>query len=228
MCPPTPRKASSTTGPVSGKTGKASMRRSTSHRRRRRVRPGLELSQACALEFGEDLRREGRGSGATDTPEHLPGTLTLLRLPAVEGVDEHVGVHHISGGHPLIGPHTRSSYSSFRSNTYPLWNRWDSASRSASSRKPSSASTAPALASPRPPSPSSSKPSSIRRTNSASETPSSLALAFSARSCSSLMYNCFLTIYTSQGTIATSVSTASKPPLPARSTQRSSRSRSLS
>jgi hypothetical protein len=47
------------------------------------------------------------------------------------------------------------------------------------------------------PSPSSSTLSSIRLTNSASEIPSSLALAFSARSCSSLMYNCFLTTYTS-------------------------------
>jgi hypothetical protein len=42
------------------------------------------------------------------------------------------------------------------------------------------------------PSLSSSKPSNILRTSSASETPSSLALAFSARSCSSLMYNCLL------------------------------------
>src|SRR5215204_5819982 len=122
--------------------------------------------------------------------------LTLLRLAAVQGVDEHVGVHHITSGHPLKRPHTRSSYRSVRSNTYPLWKRWDSASRSASPRKPSRASAAPAPASPLP-SPSSSKPSSIRRNNSASEIPSSLALAFSARSCSSLMYNCFLTTYTS-------------------------------
>jgi hypothetical protein len=73
------------------------------------------------------------------------------------------------------------------------------------------------------------QPSSIRRTDSASETPSSLALAFSARSCSSLMYNCFLTIYTSftsQGAIAARVPPASKPPPSARPTQRSSRSRS--
>ena len=42
------------------------------------IRPGLELSQARAPEFGEDLRREGRGSGTADTPEHLPYALTLL------------------------------------------------------------------------------------------------------------------------------------------------------
>ena len=54
------------------------------------LRRGLEFSQARAPEFGEDLRREGRGSGATDAPEHLPGTLTLLRLPAVQGVDEQI------------------------------------------------------------------------------------------------------------------------------------------
>jgi hypothetical protein len=76
---------------------------------RRRIRPGLELSQARAPEFGEDLRREGRGSGTADTPEHLPSTLTLLRLPPVQGVDEHIGVHHITGGDPLKGPHARSS-----------------------------------------------------------------------------------------------------------------------
>jgi hypothetical protein len=35
--------------------------------------------------------------------------------------------------------------------------------------------------------------------------PSSLALAFSARSCSSPMYNCFLTMYASQDAIASSV-----------------------
>jgi hypothetical protein len=32
------------------------------------IRPGLEPSQACAPEFGEDLRREGRRSGAADAP----------------------------------------------------------------------------------------------------------------------------------------------------------------
>ena len=53
-------------------------------------RPGLELSQARCGEFREDLRREGRGSGATDVPEHLPGTLTFLRLPPVQGVDKQV------------------------------------------------------------------------------------------------------------------------------------------
>ena len=73
------------------------------------LRPGLELSQAGAPEFGEILHWKGRGSGATDAPENLPGTLTPLRLPAVQGVDEHVGVHHITGGHPLKGPHARSS-----------------------------------------------------------------------------------------------------------------------
>ena len=73
------------------------------------IRPGFEFSQARAPEFGEDLRRERRGSGATDAPEHLPGTLTLLRLPAVQGVDEHVSVNHITSGHPSKGPHTRSS-----------------------------------------------------------------------------------------------------------------------
>jgi hypothetical protein len=76
---------------------------------RRLVRPGLEFSQARAPEFEEDLRREGRGSGATDAPEHLPGTLTPLRLPPVQGVDEHVGVHHTTSGHPSKDPHTRSS-----------------------------------------------------------------------------------------------------------------------
>src|ERR687890_1581081 len=40
-----------------------------------RIRPGLELSRARIGEFGGDLRREGRGSGATDAPEHLPGAL---------------------------------------------------------------------------------------------------------------------------------------------------------
>src|SRR5215208_8070399 len=60
-------------------------------------------------EIGEDLRREGRGSSAADAPEHLPGTLTLLRLPAIQGVDEQIGVHHITGGHPLKHPHARSS-----------------------------------------------------------------------------------------------------------------------
>ena len=45
---------------------------------RRRVRPGLELTQARAPEFGENLRRERRGSGATGAPEHLPGTLTFV------------------------------------------------------------------------------------------------------------------------------------------------------
>ena len=64
-------------------------------------RPGLELSQARAPEFGEDLRRERHSSGATDAPEHLPGTLTFVWLPAVQGVDEHDGVHHITSGHPL-------------------------------------------------------------------------------------------------------------------------------
>jgi hypothetical protein len=54
------------------------------------IRPGLELSQACIGEFGEDLRRERCGSGATDTPEHLPGTLTFVWLPAVQGVDEQI------------------------------------------------------------------------------------------------------------------------------------------
>jgi hypothetical protein len=53
-------------------------------------RPGLELSRAHAPEFGEDLRRESRGSGAADAPEHLPGTLTPLRFPAVQGVDEQI------------------------------------------------------------------------------------------------------------------------------------------
>jgi hypothetical protein len=75
----------------------------------RRIRPGLELSQACAPEFGEDLRRERRGSGATDAPENLPGTLTFVRHPAVQGVDEQFGVHHLTSGHPSKGPHTRSS-----------------------------------------------------------------------------------------------------------------------
>jgi hypothetical protein len=56
----------------------------------RRVRPGLELSQARAPEFGEDLRREGRGSGAADVPEHLSGMLTFLWLPAVQGVGEQI------------------------------------------------------------------------------------------------------------------------------------------
>ena len=54
------------------------------------IRPGLELSQARAPEFEEDMRREDRGSGATDAPEHLPGTLTFVWLPAVQGVDEQI------------------------------------------------------------------------------------------------------------------------------------------
>jgi hypothetical protein len=90
MCSPTPCRASSTTGPVSGKSGKASMRRSTSRAYCFWIRPGLEPSQACAPEFGEDLRREGCASGATDAPEHLPGTLTFVWLPAVQGVDEQI------------------------------------------------------------------------------------------------------------------------------------------
>src|SRR5215203_6363248 len=89
MCSPTPRRASSTTGPVSGKTGKASMRRSTS--RRTVVGSGLGSS---FLNHAPRNRRGpapgGPGSGATDAPEHLPGTLTLLRLPPVQGVDEQI------------------------------------------------------------------------------------------------------------------------------------------
>jgi hypothetical protein len=54
------------------------------------IRPGLEPSQACAPEFGEDLRRERRGSGAAYAPEHFPGTLTFVWLPAVQGVDEQI------------------------------------------------------------------------------------------------------------------------------------------
>ena len=73
------------------------------------IRPGFELSLARAPEFEEDLSRERRGSCATDPPEHLPGTLTLLRVPLVQGVDEHVGVHNITGGHLLKRPHTRFS-----------------------------------------------------------------------------------------------------------------------
>jgi hypothetical protein len=73
------------------------------------IRPGLELAQARAPEFGEDLRREGCGSGTADAPEYLPYTLTLLRFSAVQGVDEYVGVHHITGGPPLKDPHARSS-----------------------------------------------------------------------------------------------------------------------
>jgi len=53
---------------------------------RRRIRPGLELSQARAPEFGEDLHRQRRGSGAADAPEHLPSTLTFLWLFAVQCV----------------------------------------------------------------------------------------------------------------------------------------------
>ena len=57
---------------------------------RRRIRPGLELSQARAPEFGEDLRREGRGSGAADAPEHLSDMLRFVWLPAVQGVGEQI------------------------------------------------------------------------------------------------------------------------------------------
>ena len=53
---------------------------------RRRIRPGLELSQARAPEFGEDLRRGRRCSSAADAPEHLPGMLMFLRVPPVQGV----------------------------------------------------------------------------------------------------------------------------------------------
>jgi len=76
----------STTGQVSGKTGNASMRRSTS-RRRTVVGSGLGSSfLRHAPEFGEDLRRQRRGSSAADAPEHLPGVLTFLWLFAVQGV----------------------------------------------------------------------------------------------------------------------------------------------
>jgi hypothetical protein len=56
---------------------------------RRRVRTRLELTQARAPEFGEDLHRKGRGSGAADAPEHLSGTLTPLRLPPVSAHANH-------------------------------------------------------------------------------------------------------------------------------------------
>ena len=54
------------------------------------LRGGRRSSQAHAPEFGEDLRRERRGSGAADAPKHLRGMLTLLWNPPVQGVEEQI------------------------------------------------------------------------------------------------------------------------------------------
>ena len=118
--------------------------------------------------------------------------LALLRLPPVEGVDEHIGVHP-GNGRPSPTASSRTIVVELVPvETVAFW-------EAVGLRPPVGLlkeilqglrgirPTKPSL-----PSPSSSKPSNILRTSSASETPSSLALAFSVRSCSSLMYNCFL------------------------------------
>jgi hypothetical protein len=97
---PDPRRASSTTGPVSGSTGKARSRRSTS----RRTVAGSGRGSSFLKQALANSERTFAGTAAlpcaTDAPEHLPGTLTLLGLPPVQGVDQQVGVNQVTGGHP--------------------------------------------------------------------------------------------------------------------------------
>src|SRR5919112_864448 len=154
---------------------------------------------------GHSITRSSLASGSR-VVSVIPSS--LFRLPLLQFVDQQAGIQHVKCDRPLRDPQVRPSWSSSRENRCPSGKRWYPASRSASSRNPSKASVAPAWANSPRPSSSSSKPSSIRRTNSASEAPSSLALDFSARSCSSLMYNCLLTTYTpytSQGAVASTL-----------------------
>ena len=75
------------------------------------LRGGRRSSQAHAPEFGEDLRQKRRDSGAADAPKHLPGMLTLLWNPPVQGVDEQIKeLEH----RPETRAHTASSTRSAR------------------------------------------------------------------------------------------------------------------
>jgi hypothetical protein len=61
----------------------------------------------------EKLRKIGAPEIVIESVEmRLSTSLARSRFSGslrVQGVDKHIGVHHIAGGHPLEDPHARSS-----------------------------------------------------------------------------------------------------------------------
>jgi hypothetical protein len=165
---------------VSGSTEKARSRRSTS----RRTVAGSGRGSSFLKQALANSERTCAGTAAlpcaTDAPEHLPGTLTLLGLPPVQGVDQQVGVNQVTGGHP----YPRLTPGPRRARPGHTGSLRGSGGTQLTGRPPPR--SLQGLRGARP-----------RKTSSASVIPSSVDLSFSARSSSSLMYSCFLFSYTS-------------------------------